>query len=129
MTKRPQKNRLEWLVFAVGSVLVLGTIAFLAQSAITADPSPAQLEITLGQSEPRRGHFAVPVTVYNRGNDAAEQVSIEVLLKSKEHGDERAQLQIAFLPRQASRLGWVAFINDPSSADELKSRPLGYERP
>lgn len=129
MTDKPQKNWLEWLVFAIGLTLVLGAVGFLVREELTSEPSPARLEITLGKSEARHGHFAVPVTVYNRGNETAAEISIEVLLKTKELGEERAQLHIAYLPRQARREGWVGFTSDPSLAEALTARPLGYERP
>jgi uncharacterized protein (TIGR02588 family) len=40
----------------------------------------------------------------------------------------RGELTIAFLPRRATREGWVTFQQDPRAA-RLTARVLGYEKP
>jgi uncharacterized protein (TIGR02588 family) len=53
-----------------------------------------------------------------------------VLLESDDAGREpvRGELTIAFLPRRATREGFVTFQQDPRGA-RLTARVLGYERP
>ena len=40
---RVEKNRLEWIVFGLGLVLVLGTVGFLAWDALNGTDSPPDL--------------------------------------------------------------------------------------
>ncbi|HEX8491993.1 MAG TPA: hypothetical protein VF658_04070 [Pyrinomonadaceae bacterium] len=122
-----QKNLFEWMVFAVGLVLVTATLAYLVYEGATMGSSPPSLEVRLGTPEPRPHSFIVPVTVINHGDKTAGSIRIEVLMES---GDkrERGEVDIPFLPRGATREGWVTFEQDPRTA-QLKARVLGYEEP
>lgn len=128
-----QKNWLEWSVFAVGLVLVLSVLAFLTYEGLTMGNDPPSIEVRLGTPEPRAHNFIVPVTVINHGDATAEGITIEVTLENA-GGDDgggepvRGELTIAFLPRRATREGWVTFQQDPRSA-RLTARVLGYEKP
>jgi uncharacterized protein (TIGR02588 family) len=124
-----EKNWLEWCVFAAGSVLVLAMIGYLAYAAATSTDRPALLEVRLGPAEPRGGEFAVPVTVINRGDQAAEIVLIEVQLKKHDGGTERAELQIQLLPGGATGHGFVNLQTDPSSAAGISARAVSFESP
>lgn len=133
MTKKSgakvEKNWLEWVVFGVGLVLVVSTLAYLIYDGATAPDTPPDIEVRLG--EPRAGvaGFLVPVTVYNRGGQTAEGVTIEVVLDTAAAPEpERGEFTVAFLPRGGSREGWVAFRTDPR-AGRLNARAHGYETP
>ena len=124
-----QKNRLEWGVFAVGLVLVVAALAYLAYDGATMGSDPPILEVRLGAPEPRAHNFIVPVTVINHGDETAEGVTVEVILNNGEGREPvRGELTIAFLPRRATREGFVTFQQDPRAA-QLKARVLGYEKP
>lgn len=127
-----QKNWLEWIVFAVGLVLVLSVLAYLAYEGATMGSDPPSIEVRLGTPEARAHNFIVPVTVTNHGDETAEGITIEVTLENA-GGDSavepvRGELTIAFLARRATREGWVTFQQDPRSA-RLTARVLGYEKP
>ena len=128
MIDRQKKNWLEWAVFAVSLVLVLGTLSYLVYSGATGGKAPASIEVRLGEPERRAGHFAVPVTVKNNGDQTAEGVHVRVALEQGGREQEYGELVIAFLPRKAEREGWVTFEHDPRAGD-LKARVLGYEKP
>ena len=127
--KRVEKNWLEWVVFGVGLLLVLSTLAYLVYDGATSADTPPDIEVRLG--EPRRGGpgFLVPVTVFNRGGETAGGVTVEVVLEGAGSPEpERGEFTLAFLPRRGTREGWVAFRSDPR-AGRLTARALGYERP
>ena len=127
---KDSKNWLEWTVFAVGCVLVLGVIGALGyQIFVAGERQPPAIEIDLGRTEKRTGHYAMFVTATNRGDKTAELVRIEVTLKKDNGESERAEFQIQFLPRGASRDGWVTFATDPATATEITARPVGYAEP
>lgn len=123
-----QKNWLEWSVFAAGLVLVASTLGYLIYTGATMGNEPPSIEVRLGTPEQRSHNFIVPVTVVNHGDRTAEGVRIEVLMESVGAETARGELDIPFVPRRATREGWVTFEQDPRSA-QLKARVLGYEEP
>lgn len=123
-----QKNWFEWVVFAIGLVLVTSTLGYLVYEGATMGSSPPSIEVRLGTPVQSRQSFTVPVTVVNHGDKTAGSIRIEVLLKSGGEERERGELDIPFLPRGATREGWVTFEQDPRAA-EIKARVLGYEEP
>lgn len=122
------KNWLEWVVFAIGLVLVAGTLSYLIYAGATTGSEPPSLEVRLGTPQQRTHNFIVPVTVVNHGDKTAGAIKIEVVLESEGQEKARGELDIPFLPRRATREGWVAFEQDPRTA-QLKARVLGYEEP
>jgi uncharacterized protein (TIGR02588 family) len=124
----PEKNWLEWSVFAASLLLVVSVVAYLAYDALTAGDEPPRIAVQLGAPEQRADHFAVPVTVTNEGDQTAEGVVVEVVLERGEE-EEQAQFEVAFVPRQSAREGWVTFEQDPATADRLTARAIGYEKP
>jgi uncharacterized protein (TIGR02588 family) len=130
-----QKNWLEWVVFACGLVLVVSTLGYLAYEGATMGDDPPSIEVRLGTPEQRTHNFIVPVTVTNHGDETAEGITVEVTLENNVGGaggaagePVRGELTIAFLPRRATREGWVTFQQDPRAA-RLTARVLGYEKP
>jgi len=127
--KKLQKNRVEWVVFAVGLVLVASALAYLVYDGATMGSDPPSIEVRLGTPEQRAHNFIVPVTVMNHGDETAEGVTVEVTMESGEGVEAaRGELTIAFLPRRATREGFVTFRQDPRAA-RLNARVLGYEKP
>lgn len=126
--KTVQKNWLEWVVFAVGLVLVLAVLVYLLFSGASMGNEPPNIEVRLGTPEPQQFNFIVPVTVVNHGDETAASLRVEVVMQN--HGQEQArgELDIPFLPRHATREGWVTFEQDPRSS-QLKARVLGYQKP
>lgn len=125
---RVEKNRLEWAVFGLGLVLVLGTVGFLVWDAAAGGDAPPDLSVTLGAPEPRGQGWAVPVVVRNRGEETAEGAHVEVVLELPDGTREEAELALAFVPRGSERQGWVQFLHPPASG-RLTGRVTGYETP
>jgi uncharacterized protein (TIGR02588 family) len=124
-----QKNWAEWVVFAVGSALVASTLGYLAYDALTVTDAPPSIEVRTGEPFARPHNFVVPVTLVNHGDQTAEGVTIEVVLENGGEELERSEFTVAFLPRRSMREGWVAFQTDPRTAQSMKARVLGYEKP
>lgn len=129
MAEPHAKNWLEWAVFGLGCILVLIAAGSLGYEMWFATPTRSpQLDVRLGKPEHRADHYAVPVTVSNRGDETAEQVHVEVTFQYGDGQSERAQLQIAHLPQQSKRTGYVTFTRNPAGAGRLTARPVGYEK-
>ena len=126
--KKVKKNWLEWAVFGVSAALVAGALGFLVYDAVSLERTPPDLEVRLGAPDRRGELFVVPVEVVNRGGQTAEGVQVEVTLEAGGAEPERGEFAVAFVPRRATREGWVAFRTDPR-AGRLTPRVLGYEKP
>jgi len=123
-----QKNWFEWIVFALGLILVSSTLGYLIYAGTSMGQEPPSLEVRLGTPEQRQFNFIVPVTVVNHGDETAEAVRIEVVMESGGEEKARGEFDVPFVPRHATREGWVTFEQDPSTA-QLKARVLGYQKP
>lgn len=126
--RKVQKNWLEWAVFVVGLVLVLAVLGYLGYSGASMGNEPPNIEVRLGTPEQKQFNFIVPVTVVNHGDETAASIRIEVVLQQNGEEQERGELDIPFLPRHATREGWVTFAQDPHSS-QLKARVLGFQKP
>ena len=110
---KPTKNRLEWTVFAIGLVLVLATLGFLVRESIVSDGGPPEVVARLGAARPSESGYLIPVEVANVGRTTAEDVLVPIFLDLPDGRREEAELNIAFLPRDSKRNGWVSFRDDP----------------
>ncbi len=126
--QKVKKNPLEWAVFTLSLLAVLTTVGYLIRDAVTDKGAPPDLRVELGPPEARSGMFAVPVTVRNLGDETAEAVRVEVLSEAPGRAPERAEIDLAFVPRQSRREGWVTFRHDPRRG-RLTARAVGYEKP
>ena len=124
-----RKNWLEWSVFLVSAVLVVGVVGYLAYSAATLGDSPPDVRVRLGAVVQQGDKFIIPVEATNHGDSMAESVQIEVRLETSDMVREEAALTIAFIPRRATREGWVTFDHDPRAGVKLSARAVGYEKP
>ena len=124
----PKKNVLEWSVFLASAIIVLATLGYLGVSAIRGDKSPPDLRVLVGTPVWHAGVHRVPIVVRNLGESTAGSVHIEVVLRRGEEEVERAELDLAFVPRKSEREGWVTFRNDPRCC-AVVTRAVGYERP
>ena len=70
----------------------------------------------------------VPVEVANLGKGTAEDVQVTVILDLPAGDPEEAVLDIAFLPRDSRRHGWVTFPSDPGKGS-LRLGPIAFEIP
>ena len=122
------KNWLEWIVFGVSLALVVGTLGYLLYDGATATEAPPSIQVRLGEQQRTPHNFIVHVAVTNDGGQTAEEVHVEVVLEGAGGETERGEFVVAFLPRRATREGWVAFRSDPAGG-KLTSRVLGYEKP
>jgi uncharacterized protein (TIGR02588 family) len=128
MVNKPAKNWLEWSAFAVGLVLVLGTLGFLVGESLVGAGGPPEIVARLGVPRASASGFMVPVEVANLGKGTAEDVKVTVVLELPGAGREEADLDIAFLPRDSRRDGWVTFRTDPSRGS-LRLGPIAFEVP
>ena len=123
-----RKNGLEWAVFGVSAAILVALVGFLIFDAIRGGSDTPDIEVTTGDVIARGEHFAVPITVTNRGGQTAEGLQVEIALKKNGEDVEVAEVTFAFVPRASRREAWALFRNDPR-AFHLEARAIGFEKP
>jgi uncharacterized protein (TIGR02588 family) len=125
--KRPRKNPLEWLVFAVSLVVIGGIVVLLVAAGRSTADQPARLDVFLGEPRPEAAGFSVPVVVENRGGKAAAGVRVEVVLEAG-GVSERAGFELPFSPAGSLRRGEVVLAANPRDG-RIEARVVGFELP
>ena len=127
MTK-PEKNAVEWTVFALSALIVAGLIGYLVTAAVRERKMPPDLHITTAPAIGTHAGHKIEVNVKNLGDMSAEQVRIEIALRRGDEEIERAELDIIYVPRKSERTGFVTFRNDPRCC-EVTARAMSYDAP
>jgi uncharacterized protein (TIGR02588 family) len=125
---KPEKNALEWTVFAVGLVLVLATLGYLVRESVASGDEPPDVAVRLGSARPSQHGWLLPVEVTNVGSSTAEDVRVPIALDLPDGTREEAELDIAFLPPESKRRGWVNFRSDPGEGT-LSLGAIAFEVP
>lgn len=118
----------EWLVAAVGLVLVVGTIGYMLYHAIAGGNAPPQIEVEVMSIEQSGEGFLVSFTATNQGDMAAADVVIEGQLRDDSGILETSAATFAYVPAGSTREGGLYFAQDPRQF-RLEVRAKGFERP
>ena len=121
------KNALEWSVFAVSFLLVVGLIAVLAFEAAVWTERPPELTTRLATPEIKNGQVTVTVEVTNHGDVAAADVRIE-LTRTTAGIDHHTFVLVDFVPRHGTRRGHASFPLE-GEAGSVKVAGIGFAEP
>lgn len=124
-----KKNWLEWSVFALSIVLVLGVLGYLVYQAYNHKASTPDLYVQIWSEPSANAPNRYHILLENKGGTTAEEVTVELVLMKDGEEMEKAQLQIPFAPQESKREGWVNFTKDPAKADTVSSRVVSYKKP
>ena len=132
---RREITRLEWVVAALGALLVFGSMAYLAYQAFGRDESPPDVRLVVEEVRelPRGGGYVVKFRAFNEGRSAAAELGIEGELSGGPDGGgggvvETSEATLDHLPARSSRAGGLFFTQDPRGY-ELRLRAKGYHEP
>jgi uncharacterized protein (TIGR02588 family) len=125
----PQKNALEWTVFAASLALVLAVAGFLLFDALAGPPAgPPQLVVRPGEPRPEGGLLTVPVVVENTGEQAAEQVLVVVAVRQAGGIEETAELTFDLVPRHSSHEGQIT-VPLGGAVEAIEGRVASFRLP
>lgn len=119
---------LEWAVAALGLVLIVGAIGYLAYFALTTRPEPPSVFVTRQSVAPSGNGYVVTITADNRGTSTAAAVTVEGTLLQNGTPIETSEVTLDYLPRLSERQAGLFFTHDPSQY-RLELRPKGYTEP
>ena len=108
-----RKNALEWTVFGLGLIVIVGLVGYLSWAAVTPHDRPAELRVELGKPERLKKGYRTRVTVRNVGDETAMSVKVKV-------GD--ADLDLDYVPRQSEREGYVFTEQPPTEGQAISSQ-------
>jgi uncharacterized protein (TIGR02588 family) len=129
--KQQQENAIpvwEWIVAAIGLVLVASVIGFLLYEAIAGSRLPPDVKLSVDSVVQIRNGFLAKITAVNEGGITAEGVDIEGELKRGTETIERSRTTIDYLPPRSEKKAGLFFTQDPRQLD-LQVRSFGYEEP
>ncbi len=127
-TKDP-KNLLEWGVFFMGLLLVIGIFAYLGYQTYHYKPSSPELTVELRPEPTKAQPYRYHLVVRNTGGETAESVEVEVVMHEGGAVKESAVLQLMYVPQESEREGWVNFSQKPASDSDLSARVSSYQKP
>ncbi|MGY1634642.1 hypothetical protein ACI784_23320 [Geodermatophilus sp. SYSU D01186] len=118
----------EYVAGALGGLLVLALVGFLAYQALGARETGPELAVVVTGVEETGADWTVYFQAVNSGGHTAEGVQIEGAVLRAGRPVDRASSSIAYLPAHSSRAGALVFSTDPASG-ELEVGPVGYRLP
>lgn len=119
---------LEWIVAALGAVIVAAALTFLIYEGAAGDRSAPDIKVEIKDIAAVRNGYRVRFAAMNQGGEAAANIVIEGELAKGGTSVETSESSIDYLPSHSERSGGLFFNRDPRSFD-LQVRARGYEDP
>lgn len=117
----------EWVVAALGAVLVLASVAYLLLQA-REEASPPHPQVQVVEVVPQGGRFLVRLRVHNAGRQTAAALRLEGELRQGGAVLERSEADLDYLPGESSREAGLFFAHDPRQG-QLAIQPRSYRTP
>jgi uncharacterized protein (TIGR02588 family) len=127
--KEDKKNVLEWIVFSISLLLIVGTIGYLGYKTYTHQPSPPDIIVRYSPNPTDNAPYRYHLVIQNIGGETAEEVLIELILQESGRTIERSEVRLSFVPQQSKQESWVNFTNDPALADTILAKVVSFKKP
>ena len=124
---RNAKNVLEWVVFAISSLLVAGVVGFLVWNTLAGNGRPMDFRIEIGSVTTLPESSVVQVKVTNTGSRTAAEVNLSIIARYP-GGEKETGLTIDFIPRGGTRDGYAVFQGQ-GTPEDITARVQGYIEP
>jgi uncharacterized protein (TIGR02588 family) len=118
----------EWMVAAVGLVLLVFSLGYLTFQAFTSPHTAPVPVVELLGIDQQGNRFLARVRVSNRGPTTAERLSVAGQLKRQGEVVEESATEFEFLPGGSSREAGLFFSRDPR-AMQLELFARSYQKP
>lgn len=119
---------LEWIVGAIGLIIVVGLISFLIYEAFTESERPPIIVVDTVSVSSAGGNYLARFTLDNTGGITGADVTIEGTLSSDGEVVETSYVTVPYVPPDSIREGGLYFTQNPEQYD-LQLRVLGYRIP
>jgi uncharacterized protein (TIGR02588 family) len=123
----PQKNALEWSVFAVSLLLLLGVAGVLIYDLVWGDDTPPAFVVSVGEPTERGELLELPIIVENRGGQSARDLLVAITVRQS-GGESTAELRLPLLPRRASDEA-VVLLPRQGELQSVEGRVISFVQP
>ncbi|WP_048919368.1 hypothetical protein [Rufibacter radiotolerans] len=124
-----KKNLLEWSVFGVSLLLILALVGYLAIKSFSYQDNPPDLKVMIIPEPGRQDQNIYRLELMNHGEQAAENIQVEVALVLQGQELETAQAMFPLAPHKSTMKAWVTFRSPRAANQEVKVHVLGYNQP
>ena len=124
-----KKNLLEWSVFGVSFLLILALLGYLALKSFSYKDTPPDLQVSIKPEPGRQDQNIYRLELRNYGDQAAENIQVEVALVVQGQELETAQALFPLAPHESAMNAWVTFRTPRKSGQQVKVHVLGYNQP
>lgn len=129
MAAREGTPLLEWISAAIGALITLALLGFIAFEAVSGPGNaPAAVGVRATAVHPTPGGYVVEITARNTSDQTAAAVRIEGALMRGAAEVEKSEAVLTYVPGQSERRAALIFSQDPRK-HRLELRPTGYEEP
>jgi uncharacterized protein (TIGR02588 family) len=118
----------EWAVAGIGTVLLVGTLGFLAYEALQSDDGPPVPRVRVTSVDAHPSGFVARFSVENESRATAGNLRITGVLLQDGKEVERSATEFLFVPGRSAREGGLFFRRDPR-LHALEVRPESYQKP
>jgi uncharacterized protein (TIGR02588 family) len=119
---------LEWCVAAVGGLLFIAMIGYMAIEGVQTGDGPPQIEIIATRPVHKGDVFIIGFEARNVGDQTAAGVVVRATLSQGGQNVEMSEVTVDYMPSGSMRSGGFFFVHDPSDY-ELQIRSVGYVEP
>ncbi len=119
---------LEWLIAAVGLILVIGTIGFMMYKGLTSKDKPPDFTTKIDRIDTVNSGYIIVFKLVNVGEQTAAGVNVEGELKNGTESVEKSDVTFDYAPSTSETEGGLFFKNDPKQY-QMEIRAKGYIKP
>lgn len=116
---------LEWVVGVISAIVVLGILTFLGYEALFGEARPPDLLATIDRADDIEGGTLFGVTLSNRGDQAAAEITVEATGTNF----PRKEIRFDYVPSHAVRRGAFMIEGSGVSAEDVRLHVHGYVEP
>lgn len=121
MPEQPTRSQAEWISLGIALTLLTGVVATVV--ALWLRPSqPAEFTVERGEVRAANNQYYLPITVRNKGDATAAQVTVEGMLGT----EETFTTTFDFVPARSNAEGVLIFSQEPAAATV---RVVSYQEP
>jgi uncharacterized protein (TIGR02588 family) len=125
---RQGTSRLEWCVAAIGGLLFMAMVGYMAIEGLQTGEGPPQIEIVASPAVQRGPIYIIGFEARNVGDQTAAGVVVRASLSQGGQDVETSEVTVDYLPSGSARSGGFFFAHDPSTY-QVQVRAVGYLDP
>lgn len=121
------KNKLEWIVFFCGTIVLLALVIYLSVHWVRYDDDEVNLSVSWKQEKISGEIPRYEATLHNKGGKTVKQVHLTAINKRQGNAVEEAKMLIDLSPRRSNTKAWFQFRESAKPGDSISVHISGYQ--